>query len=65
MFSVKFLLDQPNVLISGGWDGNVLIWDIRDKHAQFSINGPSLSGDSLDIKDGKILAGSYRTKQQV
>lgn len=32
VFCVKFLPDDPNILISGGWDANILIWDIREKH---------------------------------
>ena len=31
VFAVKFLEDQPNVIISGGWDANLIIWDIREK----------------------------------
>lgn len=33
VFSIKFIKDQPNIFISGGWDGNVLIWDLRDRKA--------------------------------
>lgn len=31
VFSVKFLPDNPNLLMSGGWDANILIWDLREK----------------------------------
>lgn len=31
VFAIKFLEDQPNVIISGGWDANLIIWDIREK----------------------------------
>jgi WD40 repeat protein len=30
VFSLKFLPDDHNVFVSGGWDGTVFIWDIRD-----------------------------------
>lgn len=30
VFSIKFISDDHNVLTSGGWDGMIFIWDIRD-----------------------------------
>lgn len=29
VFSLKFLPEDSNLFISGGWDTNVHIWDIR------------------------------------
>lgn len=29
IFCVKFDADDPNILISAGWDNNVKVWDIR------------------------------------
>ncbi|CAK56057.1 unnamed protein product (macronuclear) [Paramecium tetraurelia] len=67
VFVVKFIPDQPNILISGGWDANILIWDIREKQCVGQFYGPSLSGDSLDfsVKRQLILTGSHRTENQV
>ena len=31
VFCVKFCADDPNLVISGGWDNNVKIWDIRQQ----------------------------------
>jgi WD40 repeat protein len=31
IFSLKFLPDDHNVFVSGGWDGSVYIWDIREE----------------------------------
>jgi COMPASS component SWD3 len=62
VFGVKFLHDNPNLLMSGGWDSNLLIWDMRIGESIGSCPGPNLSGDSLDYKDGQILTGSYRSK---
>lgn len=60
VFSVKFLPDEPNVLISCAWDSNMLIWDMREKRSVGVIYGPNCSGDSLDFKNNIILTGSYR-----
>ena len=38
-----------NLLASGGWDNSVVIWDLRDRHAAWSLLGPLISGDSIDI----------------
>ncbi len=51
--------------MSGGWDCNVHFWDIREKKSIASFFGPSVSGDSLDYKGGVIIAGSYRSKDQL
>ncbi|EAR93543.3 WD40 domain protein (macronuclear) [Tetrahymena thermophila SB210] len=65
VFSCKFLAHDPNLILSGGWDSNVHLWDIREKKSVATIYGPSLSGDSLDYKDGLILTGSYRNDKQM
>ena len=62
VFSVKFLPDNPNLLMSGGWDANILIWDLREKTCIAQFYGPSISGDALDYSNGVILSGSYRTE---
>ena len=30
VFSVKFVADEPNMLLSGGWEKLVFLWDLRD-----------------------------------
>lgn len=57
--------DDPNILVSCGWDSNMLIWDMRVKKSVGVVYGPNLSGDALDIKNGVILTGSYRNKEQL
>lgn len=47
--------DQPNILLSAGWDGNLLIWDLREAKGIASIHGPNVSGDGLDYKYSLIL----------
>lgn len=65
IFSIKFLPEQSNVVITGGWDSNINIWDIRQKELAGTIYGPNLSGDSLDFHNGDILAGSYKSTESV
>ena len=65
IFSVKFIQEEPNVIISGGWDANVFFWDIREGKSIGSIYGPSISGDSLDCQNGVILTGSHKNKEQI
>jgi WD40 repeat protein len=44
------------MLYSGGWDRNVKIWDLRSQSVTHNINGPMISGDSVDMTDdGKTL----------
>jgi len=59
VFSIKFTED-PNVLISGGWDNTIIIWDIRTSSSVGLIFGPHICGDSLDCRKDQILSGSYR-----
>lgn len=65
IFSVKFSPLDPNMLVSAGWDNTLYFWDIRDSKSFGSIYGPSVSGDSLDIKGKMILTGSWRSKEQL
>lgn len=65
IFSVKFINDDTNTLISGGWDNSVYLWDIRLKKSIDSIYGVCLMGDSLDYKAGQILIGNQKNKEQI
>lgn len=59
ILSIKFTKD-PNIMISGGWDNTLLIWDIRDYIPLACIYGPHIWGDSIDINGDLILTGSHR-----
>ena len=65
IFSIKFSPEDPNILLSGGWDNSVYFWDIRDGKSFGSIFGPAVSGDAIDIKGTQILTGSWRNKDQL
>ena len=34
VYSCKYDKDDPNILLSGGWDYRVLIWDVRAQRPQ-------------------------------
>ena len=58
VFSVHFA-DDPNMLISGGWDNAIFFWDIRLSHSLGNLFGPRIYGDSLAIDGNVLLTGSY------
>eukprot|EP00440_Ansanella_granifera_P021627 gb/GFBE01023476.1/.p1 GENE.gb/GFBE01023476.1/~~gb/GFBE01023476.1/.p1 ORF type:complete len:344 (+),score=66.54 gb/GFBE01023476.1/:1-1032(+) len=67
VFALKYHPTMRNVLVTGGWDNTVQIWDVRQGHAVRAIYGPHVCGDSLDIsQDGEtILTGSWRVEKQL
>ena len=50
------------MLVSGGWDNNVFVYDMRYRGPVHAIYGPHICGDAIDFKtDGHtMLCGSYR-----
>jgi WD40 repeat protein len=62
VFSLKFHPQQPNVILSGGWDNTVQLWDLRKGHSVRSFWNCYLCGDAVDISsDGnQLLTGSWR-----
>jgi len=62
VFSVRFHSENPNLVISAGWDNTVQIWDLRKGQSVRSIYGAYICGDAVDLNhDGSvILTGSYR-----
>jgi COMPASS component SWD3 len=65
VFSVKILPHDENMIVSGGWDNTVQIWDIRQGAAVRSIYGPHICGDSLDVVGNRIVTGSWRPSHQL
>lgn len=63
MFSLKFVPDDENLLVSGGWDNTVQVWDIRAGHSVRSIFGPHVAGDSVDVVGDTVLTGSWRPEK--
>ena len=65
VFCVKYDPEDTNLLCSGGWDNNIMVWDIRQPNPIISIYGPYICGESIDLHDGYLLTGSHRNKKQL
>ncbi|XP_029452103.1 pre-mRNA-splicing factor PRP46-like [Rhinatrema bivittatum] len=60
IFALKFHPNEYHTFLTGGWDNSIKIWDKRmAKEARRVINGPHICGPSIDIKDNKVLTGSW------
>ena len=60
VFSCKFDPWEPNLVYSGGWDKIVSMFDIWTDWPICHIEGPYITGDTLDYKNNLLLCGSYR-----
>jgi len=50
IYCVKFI--DENLLLSGGWDSYIVIWDRRLARSLGYMYGPYIGGDSIDYKNG-------------
>lgn len=64
VYSVKFT-DDPHVLVSGGWDNTVFVWDLRTAKSLGYIHGPHICGDSIDVRGDTMLTGGFDNKSIV
>lgn len=60
VYSVCWNQDDPTMLVSGGWDRTIQVWDLRVARSVRSIFGPYICGDSIDIQGNKVVTGSWR-----
>ena len=65
VFALKFVPDDPQLLLSGGWDNTVQIWDLRINQPAASLYGPHICGDSIDIAGNEVVTGSWRPTKQL
>lgn len=65
VFSVKFHPDDPNIVLSGGWDNTLQVWDLRTDSAVRDLYGPHICGDAIDIKGDTIVTGSWQANNQL
>jgi len=61
----KWVSGDDNMIITGGWDDTLQIWDIRERESVRTIFGPHLCGDAIDYRDNVILTGSWRSEKQL
>ena len=65
IFSVKFSQKDTNLLLSGGWDNTILLYDIRAREVQNYLYGPHICGDGMDLKDDLLLTVSWEKEDQI
>ncbi|XP_038644672.1 WD repeat-containing protein wdr-5.2-like [Scyliorhinus canicula] len=60
IFALRFHPDECHVFLTGGWDNSIKIWDKRmEKEARRLISGPHICGHGIDIRNNRILTGSW------
>lgn len=66
IYSAKFHKKDENIVVTGGWDFCVKVWDVRQKEPIRSIVGPYIVGDSVDVVGRReLITGSYRLEDQI
>ena len=65
IFAVKFSKKDNNLLLSGGWDNTILLYDIRAREVQNYLYGPHICGDGMDLKDDLLLTVSWEKEDQI
>jgi hypothetical protein len=60
IFALKFDNVEENILYSSGWDDTVLVNDLREGGPVSIVVGPHVCGESIDVYDSYLIAGSYR-----
>jgi len=64
IFSLMYHPYEPNLILSGGWDNTVQVWDTRRGHSIRSLWNCYICGDSVGFSGdgGRVLTGSWRTE---
>jgi len=65
VFACKYVPKDDNIIVSGGWDNTVQIWDVRAGSAVRSFYGPHICGDALDVVGNEVITGSWRPEDQL
>ncbi|EGD74922.1 hypothetical protein PTSG_07149 [Salpingoeca rosetta] len=61
VFSCLFHPTERNIVLSGGWDRTVMVWDTRQQNPVSHLSGPYIAGDamSFDASGDKLYTASY------
>ncbi|KAL2718894.1 WD repeat-containing protein 5 [Vespula squamosa] len=66
IFAARFHHIYTDLIITGGWDDTVRIWDIRDGGGSVrTIKGPHICGDAIDFRETHILTGSWVVRESL
>eukprot|EP00903_Cladosiphon_okamuranus_P016623 g15331.t1 len=65
VFSVKFHPDDSNMVVSGGWDKCVHVWDVEQASVVRTLFGPHVCGDAVGVFGRTIVTGSWRDEAQL
>lgn len=60
VYSLSWVPEDPQLLVSAGWDRSVKVWDQRVQRAVRSVFGPYVCGDAVSVRGGRLLTGSWR-----
>lgn len=65
VYALRYHPLDGNVIVSGGWDNTIQVWDVRAGLSVRSIYGPHICGDGLDLSpDGSvILTAAWRPNE--
>jgi len=63
IFATTYSKGNPNLVVSGGWDNALILWDVRARRQSMTIYGPHIAGNSIDIQNDHILTGSWRGQE--
>jgi len=56
---VKYLLADQNLLVSGGMDSVLYLWDVRSNRPVAHLFGPMVAGETIDERGDSLLVGNY------
>jgi WD40 repeat protein len=57
--------NSPTTFWTGGWDKNVIMWDVRSKKSVKHLNGVKICGESIDFVGNRMVTGEYEVEKQV